>query len=85
MICPGLVLGEYIIPNFSESSKLIIDLFNSPGLISYSLPLVSIQSVVDAHVNSLKKPDITRGKRYILVENTYWIEDVVRILRERFD
>lgn len=85
MICPGLVLGDYIMPNYTESSKIIIEMFNAPLLIKYALSLVSIESVVDAHIKSLQKPDLTRGKRYILVENTYWLEDMVRILRERFE
>lgn len=33
----------------------------------------------------LKKENLTRGKRYVLVENVYWIEDILRILRERFE
>ena len=84
IICPGLVLGEYIMPSFTESSKVIVELFKAPAIVPYAFHLVSIESVVSAHINSLKKPDLTRGKRYVLVENTYWIEDMIRILRERF-
>ena len=84
VICPGLVLGEYIMPSYTESSKIIIELFKAPAIVPYAFHTVSIQSVVDAHLNSLKKKDLTRGKRYVLVENTYWIEDFIRILRERF-
>lgn len=42
MICPGLVLGEYIMPNYTESSKVIIELFKAPALVSYSVSSVSI-------------------------------------------
>ena len=85
IICPGLVLGKYIMPGYTESSKVIIELFKAPAIVPYAFSPVSIESVIDAHLNSLKKPELTRGKRYILVENTYWIEDFVRILRERFE
>ena len=29
-------------------------------------------------------PETSRGKRYLLVENTYWYKDLLNILREEF-
>ena len=32
----------------------------------------------------MEKPDISKNKRYILVENTYCIYDILRIYNEEF-
>lgn len=41
---------------------------------------VGINEVVDAHINSLKNPVITRGKRYLLVEGTHRISEIQLLL-----
>lgn len=42
MICPGLVLGEYIMPNYTESSKVIMELFKAPAMVPFAVSTVSI-------------------------------------------
>lgn len=45
---------------------------------------VGINEVVDAHINSLKNPVITRGKRYILVEGTHRISEIQLLLQDHY-
>ena len=85
VICPGLVIGEYLMPNYTVSSGGLIRVFNSKFDLPISITMVSIQDVVLAHINCLKRPIVSKGKRYILVENTYWCKDVKDIMRCEFE
>ncbi len=72
-------------PNPTHSSKILVNIFNAPLLPKTTLAIVSVDSVVQAHLMSLKKPNETRGKRYILSEGSYWLGDIIDIIREEFE
>lgn len=57
-----------------------------PGIPKISLGLVDVRDVALAHVLALdqSKLAITNGKRYLLVEGTYWLEDILGIFKEEF-
>lgn len=85
VICPGLVIGQYLMPKYTSSSGVLIRVFNSKVILPISLSTVSIQDVVLAHINCLKRPIISKGKRYILVENSYWMKDVRDLIGSEFE
>ena len=37
-----------------------------------SFEYCDVRDVAEAHILALEKPEETRGKRYIIVENSYW-------------
>lgn len=45
----------------------------SPVYLNAYLRLVDVEDVALAHIRALELPEKTKGKRYILVDNTYKI------------
>ena len=54
-------------------------MFNSKLICKAYVTLVGVTDVAVAHVNAMEKK-ISKNKRYILVENTYCIYDLLKIL-----
>ena len=79
VINPGLVIGEYLLDNETTTNFFIKRMFLNKFIAKAYIPLVSVYDVATAHVNAMEKKDISRNKRYILVENTYSIYDIIRI------
>lgn len=57
-----------------------------PGIPKVSLAIVDVRDVALAHVLAIdpEKINITNGKRYLLVEGAYWMEDMIGVLKEEF-
>lgn len=57
-----------------------------PGIPRVSIGIVDVRDVALAHVRCIEKEffQISNGKRYILVEGSYWMEEMLRMLRDEF-
>jgi len=57
-----------------------------PGIPKVSFATVDVRDVALAHVLSIDhaKLEITNGKRYLIVEGSYWMPDMVKVLKEEF-
>lgn len=82
MINPGFIQG----PTFSgsnqfTSSELIVKVLtdNLMGIPKVSIGIVDVRDVALAHVRCIEPEfyEISNGKRFILVENSYWMEDMI--------
>ena len=56
-------------------------LFKSPIYMELNLAIVDVVDVAKAHVECLKKQELTKGKRYITSEGTYTTTDILNILK----
>ncbi len=79
-----MVVGKFLLKNKSQTSKSLGVVFKQPVVPKLAIACVSVDSVVLAHLMSLKRPNISRGKRYILCEGTYWVKDIFSIMEEEF-
>ena len=84
VICPSIVIDRCLTSRPSKSNTPIKILFKSPLLLNSPLSLVSAKDVALAHIRCLERPEKTRGKRYLLVENTYSMGDLNKIYRDEF-
>ena len=70
------------------SAEFIIKIMKRrmPVIPKISLPVVDVRDVAQAHVQAIlpDKLAISNGKRYIIVEGSYWMKDLVAILKEEF-
>jgi dihydroflavonol-4-reductase len=89
VINPGYIQG----PTFSgsnqfTSSELVVKVLsgNMPGIPRVSIGIVDVRDVALAHVRCIEREffQISNGKRYILVEGSYWMEEMLRMLRDEF-
>lgn len=85
VINPGLILGSLITNNNPPSNKFLEYLMTEKYTFNINLPMVSMESVVDAHIKCLERPNKTRGKRYILVENSYNFKDIKQTVMDEFN
>ena len=49
-----------------------------------SFEYCDVRDVAEAHILALEKPEETRGKRYIIVENSYWFQDILEKLKTQY-
>ena len=84
VICPGVIIDETLTTKRSPCNFLMKILFNIPVLFDTYLPIVSARDCAEAHFRCLERPEESRGKRYILVENTYSCRDLVMLLEGEF-
>lgn len=83
-ICPGVVLGEMILHREAPSLTLLKMIMKSPFYLNCYMRIVSAYDVALAHVRCLERPEISKGQRYILVENNYYMGSLAKLLREKF-
>ena len=74
VINPGLVLGPSFVNTDFASGEIAGNLMNNkmPAIPKLSLACVDVREVAQAHVAALKS-DEAQGKRFILVNDTYWM------------
>jgi len=84
-INPGLVIGPNLNKAQFSSGDIIKKLMmkEMPACPKMSLAMVDVRDVAQAHLEGIKKPDAA-GRRFILVEKTYWMHDLARVLSWRF-
>ncbi|KAL4494427.1 hypothetical protein ABPG72_019837 [Tetrahymena utriculariae] len=88
MILPGYIHG----PSFHSNDCLSTDFIQKvmknelPGIPKISFATIDIRDCALAHVIPLdqEKLELTNGKRYLLTEGTYWMYDLIQILKEEF-
>ncbi len=81
-INPFLVIGPSLAPTLNTSNQLFVDLLAGryPGIINMAWGVVDIRDVSEAHIRAMERVD-TSG-RFICVDHTLTMMDIVRILRE---
>lgn len=86
IICPGWIQGPSFHKNAFTSGDLLIRVFNNdlPAVPEVSFGMVDVRDVALAHIRCIQKLSETNAKRYILVENSYWLEDIVSIVKDEF-
>ena len=82
---PGIVLGEYLMPNYTASSHHLTRFFKTRFITNIYMFVISIEDVVDAHIKCLKNLDVTNGKRYLLVEESVGFRKISDLLRKEFE
>lgn len=83
---PGFMLGPTFQKHCKSSScqffkKLLDNSINK--VFKLHIPIVDVRDVALALITSLDKKD-TYGERYILVEGSYWISDITKILQREY-
>lgn len=59
-------------------------MFKLPFYFNFHTALVSAHDTALAHIRALEKINTTRGKRYIVSENTYYITEILDLLKIEF-
>lgn len=85
IICPGIILDEILTSRRSPCNVMTKILFDCPFLVDVYLPIVSARDCALAHLKCLEFAEISRGKRYLVVENCYSFRDLVLILKSEFE
>lgn len=85
-IVPGLMIGPSLKPFLSVSALFFKKAFdNSMTRVPHiSFPLVDVRDVAKVVVLALENP-ISNGKRYLVVQGSYWWQDITNIMREEFE
>ncbi|EDK31897.1 NAD-dependent epimerase/dehydratase family protein (macronuclear) [Tetrahymena thermophila SB210] len=88
IINPGFIQGPSFHSNQFTSADFVVRVMKNdlPGIPKISLQTVDVRDVALAHVVCLDqdKLEITNAKRYLLVEGSYWMADMVQVLKEEF-
>lgn len=84
-LVPGLMVGPSLKSKPNVSVIFFQKSFESLGSIPHiSFPLVDVRDVALAAIMTLEKP-ISNGKRYLIVQGSYWWEDIINIVRAEFE
>ncbi len=85
VICPGLVLGNYILQKPTFTQIFMINMFKNPFKFNLNTSIVDVDDVAKGHIRCLTRPEISRGKRYLMIEGTYWYDDILAVIKEEFE
>ncbi|KRX05268.1 hypothetical protein PPERSA_00569 [Pseudocohnilembus persalinus] len=82
---PGFLIGPCLSKNYYASGEIITKImkYEIPAIPKLSLAHVDVRDAAFAHISAMEK-NISNGKRYIISEGSYWLEDTVAILKEEF-
>lgn len=85
VINPGFILGPSLIGTDFTSGEIILkllvnDLFGIPKV---HWGIVDVRDCAIAHVNAIDNPE-SNGKRFICVSEGLWMEEIIKILREKY-
>lgn len=84
-IVPGLMMGPSLKKDINVSMTFLQKTFeNLSAVPRISFPIVDVRDVAQAAVLVVDNP-ISYGKRYLIVQGSYWWEDIVNILRGEFE
>ncbi|KAL4436198.1 hypothetical protein ABPG74_018182 [Tetrahymena malaccensis] len=88
IILPGFIQGPSFHQNGYVSADFVLKVMKNeiPGIPKVSFATIDVRDCALAHVIPLDedKLELTNGKRYILTEGTYWMYDLIQILKEEF-
>ncbi len=84
-ICPALVLGPVLSPDFSASVEVVTQLLSGklPGLPQLGYQVVDVRDVAAAHILALDHP-AAAGERFIVAEEFMVFEAIADLLRQEF-
>jgi dihydroflavonol-4-reductase len=82
VINPFLVVGPSLTPSLNTSNKMFADMLDGeyPVLMNLTWGMVDVRDVAEAHVRAIESAHA--GGRYICVDHTIDMEQVVELLRE---
>lgn len=85
VINPGFVMGPALVKGNFSSADFINNLLSGkvPKIPRIKFAMVDIRNVAKAHLNAVLKPEAA-NKRFILVDKSYWMKEIVVILKENF-
>lgn len=84
VIVPGVFLGPVLLKNKTASLDFFSLFWNSMPKMKVSFGFVDVRDVAEAHVKAMERPEVSRGKRYVLVENSYFLDEITEILDGEF-
>ena len=84
VIVPGIFLGPILLKNKTASLDFFSLFWNSYPKMKCSFGFVDVRDVAEAHISAMEKPELTRAKRYILVENSYYLDEITQELENEF-
>ena len=87
-LVPGLMMGPSLKSVENVSTLLFQKCFDKKvfnKIPHISFPFVDVRDVAAASVIVIQKNEISNGKRYLLVQGSYWWEDVANIVRGEFE
>ncbi|EAS07176.1 cinnamoyl-CoA reductase (macronuclear) [Tetrahymena thermophila SB210] len=88
IILPGYIQGPSFHSNDCVSADFVLKVMKNelPGIPKVSFATIDVRDCALAHVIPLDedKFELTNGKRYLLTEGTYWMYDLIQILKEEF-
>ena len=83
---PGLIIDETLTSRESFGNNTLIKMaFNYHFAFDMTFSIVSAFDVAKTCIKCLELPEVSRNKKYFLVENSYYISDVTNILKEEFE
>ncbi len=84
-INPGLILGPAFVGAGFNTGELVSNIMESkyPGVPKVMIPLVGVTEVAEAHLQALKRPEAA-NKRFALVNDSVWFQQVVTALANEF-
>ncbi|KAL4489910.1 hypothetical protein ABPG72_010809 [Tetrahymena utriculariae] len=88
VILPGFIKGPSYHTNDYTSADFILKTMKNelPGIPKVSMAIVDVRDCALAHMIALnqEKLEAKNGKRYILIEDSYWMYDLIQILKDEF-
>lgn len=75
-MCPSVFLGPIIIKKNSPSIDFFKKFFNGDPLPKLSFGFLDVRDVALGHVLALEKPEVSRGRRYILSNESYFFTEI---------
>ena len=85
-ILPGFLIGPSLSRQYNKSSaRVICDIANGKvsRLMKIHLSSCDVRDAAEAHIKALWSKK-TNGKRYVCVENSHWLREIVQEINEKF-
>ena len=83
-INPGLIVGKKLLNNNCASYDAINEFFKMPAIPRLKFGIVNVKNVTMAHLLAFEKSELTNGKRYILIEDTVHVSQIIDVFRSNF-
>ncbi len=82
VINPFLIIGPSLTPSLNTSNELFVDLLGGeyPGVLNLTWGMVDVRDVSKAHIRAMESDEASG--RYICVDHTIAMEEVVELLNE---
>lgn len=81
VIVPSIFMGPILINKPSPSLDFFKKFFSGQRMIRLSFGYCDVRDVAKAHIAAMELKEKSKGKRYIISENSYWFQDIMEILK----